>query len=49
MPWRKQVTRVFEEVMRFHQAVEFVEGTPLNASDKEKIYHLNAEWWLKIK
>jgi 2,3-dihydroxybenzoate decarboxylase len=29
-------------------AVEQIERTPLNDSDKEKIYHLNAERWLKL-
>ena len=32
-----------------HEAVELVERTPLSDSVKEKIYHLNAERWLKIK
>ena len=29
-------------------AVDMVERTPISASDKEKIYHLNAERWLRI-
>jgi len=30
------------------EAVELIEGTPISDSDKEKIYHLNAERWLKL-
>jgi len=30
------------------EAVELVERTPISDSDKEKIYHLNAERWLKL-
>ena len=30
------------------EAVELVERTPIRDSDKEKIYHLNAERWLKL-
>jgi 2,3-dihydroxybenzoate decarboxylase len=30
------------------EAVEFIERTPLSDPDKEKIYHLNAERWLKL-
>jgi 2,3-dihydroxybenzoate decarboxylase len=30
------------------EAVEHVERTPISESDKEKIYHLNAERWLKL-
>jgi 2,3-dihydroxybenzoate decarboxylase len=32
-----------------HEAVELVEGAPLSDSVKEKIYHLNAERWLRIR
>jgi 2,3-dihydroxybenzoate decarboxylase len=30
------------------EAVDLVEKTPISDSDKEKIYHLNAERWLKL-
>jgi len=30
------------------EAVDLVERTPISDSDKEKIYHLNAERWLKL-
>ena len=30
------------------EAVELIESTPLSDSDKEKIYHRNAERWLKL-
>lgn len=30
------------------EAVEHIERTPISDSDKEKIYHLNAERWLKL-
>jgi len=30
------------------EAVEFIERTPLSDPDKEKIYHLNAERWLRL-
>jgi 2,3-dihydroxybenzoate decarboxylase len=30
------------------EAVDLLENTPLTAEDKEKIYHLNAERWLKL-
>ncbi len=30
------------------EAVEFVEKTPISDADKEKIYHLNAERWLRL-
>jgi 2,3-dihydroxybenzoate decarboxylase len=29
-------------------AVEIFEKTPMSASDREKIYHLNAERWLRL-
>jgi hypothetical protein len=31
------------------EAVELIERTPINNSDKEKIYHLNADRWLNCK
>jgi predicted TIM-barrel fold metal-dependent hydrolase len=30
------------------EAVELIERTPISDLDKEKIYHLNAERWLKL-
>ena len=30
------------------EAVELIERTPLSDSDKERIYHRNAERWLKL-
>jgi predicted TIM-barrel fold metal-dependent hydrolase len=30
------------------QGVEMFEQTPMSDTDREKIYHLNAEYWLKL-
>jgi predicted TIM-barrel fold metal-dependent hydrolase len=30
------------------EAVEHIERSPISDSEKEKIYHLNAERWLKL-
>jgi len=35
-------------MVNLKEAVELVERTPIRDPDKEKIYHLNAERWLKL-